>query len=84
MIMENNMPFKTIPQGKIDELFADVRPDDLAASIDNLVYCYSDILSKFALYADCSHIGKLLFPDETTISRCLRISDFLKTAVPTK
>lgn len=82
--MEANKQFKTIPQGKIDDLFSDVRPEDLAASIDNLVYCYSDILSKFAMYADCKHVGKLLFPDESTISRCLRISDFLKTAEPIK
>lgn len=74
--------FKTIPRERLNEFFKRVTPEELADSIDDIVFTYSELISEAVFQFNASEIQKVRTPETTTFWHLQQLSKILRTAEP--
>ena len=72
--------YLNILQSEIEALFNSIEAEELADSIDNLVYCYSELLSAFILYDEGENVDKIRTPERNTLFNCQVLSRIIRIA----
>lgn len=73
---------KTIPREQLNEFFKRVTPEELADSIDDIVFTYSELISEVVFQFNADELQKVRTPETTTFWHLQQLSKILRTAEP--
>ena len=73
---------KTIPRERLNEFFRQITPEELADSIDDIVFTYSELISEVVFQFNADELQKVRTPETTTFWHLQQLSKILRTAEP--
>lgn len=73
---------KTIPRERLNEFFRQIPPEELADSIDDIVFTYSELISEVVFQFNADELQKVRTPETTTFWHLQQLSKILRTAEP--